>query len=210
MQALDNLKNEFYEIVNTNIKRDGITQLMEYLETTDFFISPASTKYHGSYKGGLLEHSLNVYYALQDTLQFIYGKDWEKRYNKETVTIVSLFHDLCKIGRYKTGKRNVKNTETGHWEEKIVYEYNPNYHNMGHGAKSVMIIMNHMKLTEIEQESIFWHMGAFDLGNYNPVSAMGDIFSKNTLAYALHSADMDTTYITENKYFEPIPLDINS
>jgi hypothetical protein len=207
MNNYENLKKEFYELLNTNISRDGISSLLEYLEKSDFFEAPASTKYHGAYKGGLLEHSINVYYSLIDTLQFYFGKDWEQRYSKETATIVSLFHDLCKIGRYKTELKNVKNMETGRWEEKFVYVYDKDYHNMGHGAKSVMIILDHMYLTEIEKEAIFWHMGAFDLGNYNTVGDLGETYSRNTLAYALHRADMDATYIIENPNFEPIPLE---
>lgn len=206
MSDYENLKAEFYNIVDANVTRKGISELLKYLEKTDFFEAPASTKYHGAYKGGLLEHSVNVYYSLIDTLQFYFGKDWEQRYSKETATIVSLFHDLCKIGRYTTERRNVKNMDTGCWEEKFVYVYDKEYHNMGHGAKSIMIILDHMYLTEIEKEAIFWHMGAFDLGNYNTASSLCDIFNRNTLAYALHRADSDATFIIENPKFEPIPL----
>lgn len=206
----EELKNEFIDIVKANISRIGINELMQYLDETDFYVSPASTKYHGAYEGGLVEHSINVYYSLIDTLQFFYGPEWEKRYSKETATIVSLFHDVCKIGRYKTDIRNVKNVETGRWEEKIVYVYDTDYRNMGHGAKSVITIMEHMYLEEVEKEAIFWHMGAFDLGNYNTASALCEIFNRNTLAYALHSADSDATFITENPLFEPIPLEPNT
>lgn len=203
----EDLRKEFIGIVTSNISRPGINELLRYLDETDFYTSPASTKYHGAYEGGLVEHSINVYYALIDTLQFFYGAEWEKRYSKETATIVSLFHDVCKIGRYKTEKRNIKNVETGQWEEKFVYVYNPEYINMGHGAKSVILIMEQMYLEEVEKEAIFWHMGAFDLGNYNTASSLCDIYNRNTLAYALHSADSDATFITENPLFEPIPLE---
>ena len=203
----ERIENEFGEIVAENIHREGIDDLMEYLYQSDFFKSPASTKYHGSYEGGLAEHSINVYYSLLDTLQFFYGVDWEKRYSKETVAIVSLFHDLCKIGRYKMEKKNMKNTETGAWEEKFVYVYNSEWHNVGHGAKSIMTIMDYMYLTDIEKEAIYWHMGAYDVSQYSTVQGLCDIFRRNTLAYALHSADMDATYITENEFFEPIPLE---
>ena len=56
------LKQRFKDAVAKTIQRDGIDNLMEWLENeTDFFKAPASTRYHGSYEGGLLEHSLNVY-----------------------------------------------------------------------------------------------------------------------------------------------------
>ena len=204
------LHNEFISIVKDNIKRDGIDNLMSFLESTDFFKAPASTRYHGSYAGGLVEHSINVYYALEDTLQFLLGKNWSTRYSKETASIVSLFHDLCKIGRYKTEWKNVKNPETGNWEEKMIYVYNDDYHNMGHGAKSVIILQDYIALTDIEKEAIFWHMGAFDIGDYNTKSDLCKIYNKNTLAYALNRADGDATFIIENEFFEPIPLEENN
>ena len=83
MANVERLENEFGEIVAENIHREGIDNLMEFLYQSDFFKSPASTKYHGSYEGGLVEHSINVYYSLIDTLQFFYGPDWEERYSKE-------------------------------------------------------------------------------------------------------------------------------
>ena len=204
--SLNELKKEFIEIVKTNIHRDGIENLMTYLEESDFYTSPASTKYHGAYEGGLVEHSINVYYSLKDTLQYIFGKDWQQRYSAETVAVVSLFHDLCKIGRYKSDFKNVKNQETGQWYETKIYVYNPEYHNMGHATKTLSILLDYISLTEIEKEAIYWHMGAFDIGDYNTKSDLCRAYNRNTLAYALNSADMDATFIIENDLFEPIPL----
>lgn len=197
-------KEEFISIVSDTIKRDGIDDLMNYLEETDFYESPASTKYHGSYEGGLVEHSLNVYDMLKQELEFIFGKEWRKRYSEETVAIVALFHDICKCGRYKGVLKNVKDQETGTWDTKLTYEYDNNYFLMGHAPLSLHRIENHMKLTDEEAQAIFWHMGAFDLSNYATSLNLSEAFSKNTLAYALHRADMDATHICENKYFEPI------
>ncbi|MBQ2469187.1 MAG: hydrolase, partial [Clostridia bacterium] len=63
---MDN-KERFLSLCGT-IDRDGIDKLLGWLETSDFFTCPASTKYHGAYRGGLLEHSLNVYDELQRLL----------------------------------------------------------------------------------------------------------------------------------------------
>ena len=130
MKNVEQLRKEFETLVHDNITREGIDNLLDYLNTSDFYRSPASTKYHGSYAGGLVEHSINVYYSLVDELTFILGKEWEKRYSKETVTIVSLFHDICKIGRYKPGKRNVKDPVTGQWHEEPTYFYNEDYESL--------------------------------------------------------------------------------
>ena len=192
-----NYKQEFIDIVSNTIKRDGIENLLNYLEEKGFYTSPASTKYHGCYEGGLLEHSLNVYYSLQDMLKYIFPDNIP--YSEETIAIVSLFHDLCKIGKYKKGFRNVKNQDTGRWEQVECYEYNSDNPAQGHGPASVYIVQDFIKLTLEEKQAIHWHMGGFDLSQYNTVGDMGNTFEKNTLAFALHMADMMATYVVENK-----------
>lgn len=84
-----------------NIHREGKEDLMAWLEKSDFFSAPASTRFHGSYAGGLLEHSLNVYNELKRLLQ-VYP---EVQANEETICIISLFHDLCKVGFYTAEKK---------------------------------------------------------------------------------------------------------
>ena len=206
MKNVEQLRKEFETLVHDNITREGVDNLLDYLNTSDFYRSPASTKYHGSYAGGLVEHSINVYYSLIDELTFILGKEWEKRYSKETVTIVSLFHDICKIGRYKPGKRNVKDPVTGQWHEEPTYFYKEDYVTMGHGSLSVYRIMQFMQLTEVEAGAIYWHMGAYDIGNYNTIGDLSNHYTNNILAFALHRADMMATYVVENEKFEPIDL----
>ena len=202
-----NHKEEFIKIINENVKREGIDNLLNYLEESGFYECPASTRYHGSYEGGLLDHSLNVYYSLLEELKFIFGDDWNKRYSLETVTIVSLFHDLCKIGRYEKSWKNVKNNDTGVWEQVQVYQYNKNYFTMGHASLSLQRILKFINITDEESQAIYWHMGAFDISQYSDVSQLGESFSKNTLAFALHMADMIATYVCENEHFKPIKIE---
>jgi hypothetical protein len=198
-------KDEFLRLVIDNIHRDGINELINYLANeSDFFESPASTQYHGSYVGGLCEHSLNVYYSLIEELSFIFGKNWEKRYSKESVAIVSLFHDLCKIGRYKKSYKNVKNTETGIWEQKETFVYDDTYFCMGHASLSLHRIKQFINLSDEEAQAIYWHMGAFDISQYSDTKSLCNAYKKNTLAFALHRADEVATFICENQYFDPI------
>ena len=208
MKDYKKLREEFIEILRTNVNRDpdAVEDLINYLDNREFFTSPASTKYHGSYCGGLVQHSLDVYYSLIDELEFIYGKNWERRYSLESVTIVALLHDLCKIGRYVLGTRNVKDPETGKWNEVSVYNYNNDSFKMGHGSQSLYIVTKYFVLDDFEAQAIYWHMGAYDLGNYNTVSDLSVAYERNMLAFALHRADMIATYVVDNKYFEPIPL----
>lgn len=201
-----NLKEQFLAIVRHDIHRQGIDELVKWLEGSDFFEAPASTRYHGCYQGGLVQHCIDVYNALHDELSFIYGDNYLAMYNDETIAIVSLFHDLCKIGRYKAGTRNVKDPITKQWHEEPTYFYNEDAFEMGHGAASVYAIQKFMQLTDVEAQAIFWHMGAYDISNYMSLNGLGSAYERNTLAFALHRADMLATYITDNKHFKEAPL----
>ena len=60
-------KETFINILKPALEIRGnanIEGLFKKLESSDFFVAPASTRYHGAYKGGLVDHSLNVYYNM--------------------------------------------------------------------------------------------------------------------------------------------------
>jgi hypothetical protein len=118
-------KEEFISIYKENIKREGADKLLEFLERSDFFTAPSSTRFHGSYEGGLVQHSLNVYHCLKDYLsrprtKELYGMD----YSEETIALVALLHDICKVNFYTVEMRNKKNDETGQWEKVPFYAIN--------------------------------------------------------------------------------------
>lgn len=155
------MKEKFIEIYKNNIKREGGEKLLEWLEKTDFFIAPSSTKFHGNYEGGLVEHSINVYNCLKMLVD-----DYKKQFpdfeiSEETIAITSLLHDLCKTNYYVKGYRNVKNEETGQWEKKVIYNIEDKLC-MGHGEGSVYMIQAFMKLTREEALAIRWHMSGYD------------------------------------------------
>lgn len=196
------LIKDFKTIVAANIQRDGIDNLMEWVENeTDFFTAPASTRYHGSYAGGLLEHSLNVYNRLVFEMNTVIGKGWEEIYSPETIAIVALFHDLCKIDRYVLTEKWRKD-EDGQWEAYDAYDYNKEKAEMGHGAQSVYYLQKFIQLTEIEAQAIYWHMGAYDISPYSSLANCSETFKWNPLAFLVHRADMAATYITENEAFD--------
>ncbi|AQY55373.1 metal dependent phosphohydrolase [Streptococcus virus MS1] len=191
----------FKKIVTENIERDGIENLMEWLEhETDFFTAPASTRYHGSYEGGLVEHSLNVYDRLVWEMENTVGAGWQEIYSPEAVAIVALFHDLCKIDRYVITEKWRKD-ENGDWEAYEAYEYNKEKAEMGHGAQSVFYLQKFIQLTEFEAQAIFWHMGAYDISPYATLGACSETFKWNPLSFLTHRADMAATYVTENEAF---------
>ena len=144
-------KEEFIELFKEKITRPGADALLNFLEhKSDFFTAPASARYHLACEGGLCEHSLNVYHCLVDYLQRervqeLYGLE----YSEETVAVVALLHDLCKIGCYKKGFRNVKNDATGQWEKVPTYSFDDPLP-YGHGEKSVYIANGYIRLTREE------------------------------------------------------------
>ena len=153
-------KEEFIEIYRENIRRDGADALLDYLEhKSDFFTAPASARFHGAYAGGLCEHSVNVYHCLtayleRERVRELYGLE----YSEESVAVVALLHDLCKVGCYKKTFRNVKDDATGKWEKVPSYQFDDPLP-YGHGEKSVYILSGFLRLTREEAMAIRWHMG---------------------------------------------------
>ena len=153
-------KERFIELYRTYIHRDGSEKLLEFLmsRSSDFFEAPASTRFHGAYKGGLVDHSLNVYECLKDYLERprvreIYGLD---SVSEESIAIVALLHDICKVNVYRPSKRNVK--VDGQWQSVDTFEFHDDLP-YGHGEKSVYMITGFMRLTRDESFAIRYHMG---------------------------------------------------
>lgn len=182
------MKNKFIEIYKENIKREGADKLLEYLEKSDFFTAPASTRFHLSIEGGLVQHSINVYERLI--------KMDLNNVSDETKAIVSLLHDVCKTNYYKVDYRNAKNETTGQWE-KVPYYTVDDQLPYGHGEKSVYIINGFMKLTREEAITINFHMGGFDERVKGGSYSLGTAFEKYPLALYTHIADMQASYLDE-------------
>lgn len=194
MQNTDN-SARFRAIYQQEIKRAGADKLLEFLfsKASDFETAPASTRYHGSHPGGLLEHSLNVYDSLTDYLarprvQQLYGLS----VSRETVAIVSLLHDLCKVNCYQERRRKVRDA-SGDWQNITVYEFEDRLP-YGHGEKSVLLISDYMKLTREEAFAIRYHMG---FTGPEEKRTIGEVFERYPLALALFTADMESTFCLE-------------
>lgn len=181
------MKEEFLELLRT-VKREGIEELIQFLEKSDFFKAPASTRFHGNYEGGLVEHSMKVYEILKHK-----GENNIKGITipEESIIIIGLLHDICKTNFYKIDYRNAKNA-LGVWEKVPYYTivYTIPY---GHGEKSVMMITEYIKLTPEEKYSIRWHMGYTEPKEvYNSIGAT---YTKYPIALLTHEADLEATYL---------------
>ena len=187
-------REEFIAVYQENIQRRGADRL-EWLDSdaSDFFTAPSSTRFHGAYEGGLVEHSLNVYECLKDYLnrprtKELYGMD----YTPETIAVTALLHDICKVGFYAVDYRNAKN-EQGVWE-KVPYYTVRDTLPYGHGEKSVYMIQSFMRLTRDEAFAIRYHMGFSGNEDKNSVGRALEMFP---LALAVNVADMEATYYLE-------------
>lgn len=180
-------KEEFISIFQSNVKRPGAQELLDWMLKTDFFTAPASTKYHCACHEGLVMHSLSVFNVMM-----------EKHFDEETdslesFTVCALLHDLCKAQFYKVSTRNVKNEETGKWDKVPYYSIDDAFP-YGHGEKSVFLIERFMRLKTAEAMAIRWHMGGFEDSNGFSVSKA---YEKYPIAVKLHLSDLESTYLRE-------------
>ena len=194
----EDYKEQFLEIVYENIDREGCEALIEWLEKSDFFTAPASMRRHNVFEGGLCLHSINVYKRLLKLVQNEYGQDWEKHISAESVAIIGLFHDICKVDSYKNDVKNVK--RDGVWVQEPYYKMEESLP-YGHGEKSVYILSAFMKLTREEALAINWHMGEYDArvkgGNTYNIQA---VYTKYPNCFLSHVADLMTTYLDDVHY----------
>jgi hypothetical protein len=182
-----------------SVNREGIDNLIEFLQNSDYFKAPASTKYHGNFEGGLAEHCYNVYTLF---------KEKNDRFNlglpEDTVIITALCHDLCKVNFYKRGIKNVKQgkkvnyrgQEVDNWVEKEVWEVDDIYP-VGHGEKSIIMLQHFIKLTKDEVLLIRWHMGGFESKDNS--MHMYNAYEILPACVAIHAADIESSYLLEKR-----------
>ena len=145
------MKEKFLKIYRENITRPGAEEFLKWLESTDFFTAPASTRFHLSRPGGLVEHSIHVYERLRKLYNVEKYGDLSGMAvypEAETLAVCGLLHDICKANFYDVEMRNRKN-EQGKWEQYPFYVVKDQLP-YGHGEKSVYIISSFMKLSREE------------------------------------------------------------
>lgn len=187
----ESLKQAFRQEVLYNITRDGIAELLDYLDETDFYYAPCSTRYHLSTPCGLVYHSLSVFKISLTLFEDYHTLD------RESVAIISLFHDICKIHCYNPSKKNRKTGRKlpngrDEWEEYIGYDFDEEFP-YGHGEKSVYILSKFISLTDEEAMAIRWHMGYSDASFKGGSQSITNAIQKYPSIALLHSADLIST-----------------
>lgn len=190
------MKDKFIKAYTENITRPDADKLLAWIESSDFFAAPASTRFHLSSPGGLLEHSLHVFERMkaicanEATITPGFNEP-----SMETIAVCGLLHDICKANFYAVEMRNRKNDQ-GRWEQYPFYVVDDKLP-YGHGEKSVYIISGFMRLSREEAMAIRWHMGFADNDFRGGGYSVGNAFEKFPLAVLLHIADLQATYLDE-------------
>ena len=195
-------KAEFLKIWTERVRREYADDLLAWLEReTDFFEAPASTRHHGAHPGGLLEHSLNVYHRLRaivcvetygTTTSDLLAEDVE-----ETVAILGLLHDVCKVGVYHQTDP-FKDIAEGNLGAVGLYEFRDPLP-LGHGEKILYLIQRHMDLEPEEALAIRWHMGAYDNAAKGDGRALSAAMEATPWVWRLHQADMCAAWVDERE-----------
>ena len=192
MSESDKNKARFCELLRST-GRENVEYVIEDLETYGFFEAPASARNHFNHPGGLVQHSLNVYDAAMMLREGIIKSrpDMEKRLPVDSVILASLLHDVCKANIYRLVSRKRKN-EIGMWEEVEEYEVNYSQLPIGHGEKSVVMLLRMgLDLEDDEICAIRWHMGpwAVDTSSIEQDKSYRQSILNSPLLPLIHTAD---------------------
>lgn len=198
-------KQEYISVINLITRSFDKDELIKMLEETDFFEAPASGKYHNACRGGLCEHSLNVWKRLVDLNNMM-----ETNLDSNSMAIVALCHDYAKINYYKLSYRNEKvYSESGSKSDNLgKYDWVsvPTYMTKdakdrfiygNHEATSEAITRMYIPLTLEESSAILNHHAGMSVDSAK--NNIGEVYAKNTLALMLHLADMLCAFVDENR-----------
>lgn len=202
MSESDKNKARFCELLRST-GRENVEYVIEDLETYGFFEAPASARNHFNHPGGLVQHSLNVYDAAMMLREGIIKSrpDMEKRLPVDSVILASLLHDVCKANIYRLVSRKRKN-EIGMWEEVEEYEVNYSQLPIGHGEKSVVMLLRMgLDLEDDEICAIRWHMGpwAVDTSSIEQDKSYRQSILNSPLLPLIHTADTISSQIFERE-----------
>lgn len=212
-KEIDSNAVQFYNLLRST-KREGIEDLIKYLESTDFEVAPASTKYHGNFEGGLCAHSLIVFEILAKMLNdYIELKNLEfpnelGEYDEmmNSAIIVALLHDISKVNMYEKTfvNKKVYSKDGSKWDENGNYDWKsvPGFKTRddeeqfvigNHEETSEFIVRQFIPLRISESAAIMHHHGGLGWDSV-PVEAMSKVYNKYTLALLLHEADLLAAY----------------
>ena len=177
-------KERFETYVKLHVQRDGVDAFLQDLEENGFYDAWASTTYHCNYKGGLVEHTLNVIeYALK------LADTFKSKVSKESIVLCACGHDTGKAYEYYVNNLLKSGKVSGSKPKKI----NPSLMIKSHAMRSLTIMSKFFTLTESEKVAILSHDGWYENTNREYMLALDE------LLYIIHSADL---YVA--RFVEPV------
>lgn len=190
MHIYSALINGYYHLTISDFDKaeDLSDRCLDWLGHTDFFTAPASVKYHDDFEHGLLLHSIRVYNNVIDLLRTDHFSRSLSLKDQYDALLAALVHDWCKIGLYEKYLKNVKNEDTGRWEQQVGYRYKDTAVPLGHGTTSMFMASKFFKLSIAQACAIRWHMGAYQVSE--PIK--NDLFRANEtmpMNYLIQFAD---------------------
>lgn len=202
----------FVSYIRKFIERDGVDEFIAWLvDCTDISLAPASTKYHMSEEGGLIKHSINVMKRMIKLINMEYGSIELSPFTKETIAFVSLFHDISKVNFYEKYTKNVKNQETGEWEQVVCYKVREPKDRLLYGMveeNSVYILQKFFKMSIEEASAIRWVEGYSNSNDSATISAVFNLYGTSTLAMLLHVANLMSICVDETSDEKMIDVEV--
>lgn len=191
----DKIKNVICGMLDRTLSETDSAKMKDWMESHEFWTSPASSKFHCNVKGGLSAHSLMVIYqslvfAVPLFENFINTKRADK-YNISAadIFISALAHDFCKAGFYQTEFRRTKNFD-GNWNYEPFYKVKADSRNLGHGNESVLQLLEILPSYISNRpviEAISRHMGFSDMSENESYNYSN--FLQNPLVILIQLAD---------------------
>lgn len=204
---LEKNKAEYISLLS-EVQREGMLDLLAWLNMSDFYEAPASSVYHANYRGGLCYHSLNVFHNLEKLCA-----EYFPEIDRDSIIVSALLHDLAKVGFYEHYVQNKKvYSDKGNQTDscgryswvateayKVKSSQERDYVYSEHGVTSMLLASKFIKLTEAETVAIINHHMDLDKSGYVRTD-ISEIYNRYPLAALLHIADTMATYIQENPY----------
>lgn len=187
-KELDNKKYVVDRLLET--KREGMEDLVAYMEEIGFFSAPCSGGNHLCCEFGLVHHTRNVIMAAENIGYALLGKQKYMEI-RDSVTIAAALHDLGKCGDY--GKQMyVENIlKSGKRSDAKPFKQNKELLPLDHATRSIKLATLFIDLTEEEEFAIRYHDGLYERANY---AVNGN---ETALYIILHTADLWSSRITE-------------
>ena len=162
------LHDTYCTLVKMCSDTDRADRFIQWVEKTDFFTAPASTKYHDAHRCGLVKHTLLVAKVMLDLAKLPQFSG----INISDAILTALVHDLCKINFYEEYIRNVKDNNTGNWYEQKAYRCKGSQIPLGHGVTSLYMAMRFFCINMDQALAIRWHMSDYTASEHEKYDLM--------------------------------------